>query len=74
MWLMLYAFEFMLNHTSFDLFMMWLMFYAFECISCKASMITLILLDSKLLLAKLCLFVFAATFNALDWQLISICS
>ena len=53
MWLMLYAFEFMLNHTSFDLFMMWLMFYAFECISCKASMITLILFRLQTITCKI---------------------
>ena len=32
------------------------------------------LLDFKLLLAKLCLFIFVATFAEWHWQFISICS
>ena len=52
---------------------MW--FYALRFVTCKVSVDAFSLLYSKLLLAKLSLFVFGgATFADLHWQFISICS
>ena len=46
-------------------------FYAFQFVTCKVSVDAFSLLYPKLLLAKLCLFEFGATFAELYWQFIS---
>ena len=43
-------------------------------LTCKVSADAFSLLYSKFLLAKLCLFVFGASFAEWDWQFNSICS
>ena len=53
-------------------FEMWL--YALRFNTCKVSVDAFSLLYSKLLHAKLSLFVFGATFAEWHWQVISICS
>ena len=55
-----------------NLHIMWL--YALRFVTCKVSVDAFSLLYSKLLLAKLSLFVFGATFADWQWQFISICS
>ena len=55
-----------------NLYIMWL--YALRFVTCKVSVDALSLLYFKLLLAKLCLFVFGAYFAERHWQFISICS
>ena len=52
------------------LYIMWL--YVFRFVACKVSVGAFSLLYSKLLLAKLCLFVFGATFAESHSNLISI--
>ena len=51
---------------------MW--FYVFRFFSCKVSVNAFSFLYSKLLRARLRLFVFSATFAEWHWQFISICS
>ena len=55
-----------------SLYIMW--FYALRFATCKVSLNAYSLVYYKLLLAKLSLFVFGATFAELLWQFISICS
>ena len=54
------------------LLIFWL--YVFNFFKCKFNVEAFSLLYSKLLYAKLCLFVFDATFAASRWQFVSICS
>ena len=51
---------------------MWL--FALRFVTCKVRVVASVCLYSKLLLAKLCLFVFGAIFAEKHWQFISICS
>ena len=52
-----------------NLYIMWL--YALQFVTCKASVDAFSLFNSKLLIAKLSLFVFGAESH---WQFVSICS
>ena len=56
---------------KYSFYIMWL--YALGFVTCKVS-VDVSLFHSKLLHAKLSLFVFGSIFAELDWQLISICS
>ena len=55
-----------------NLYIMWL--YPLRFVTCKDSLDTFNLLYSKLLHAKLSLFVFVATFAESHWQVISVYS
>ena len=46
----------------------------YDFFTCKVSVDAFSLLYFKLILKKLCLFVFGATFAEVRWQFISICS
>ena len=56
------------------LYIMWLYAFQFFSFTCKISVVAFSLLYSHFLFAKFCLFVFCATFAAMHWQFVSICS
>ena len=55
-----------------NLYIMWL--YALQFVACEVIVDAFNWLYSKLLPAKLCLFVFGATFVESHWQFFSVCS
>ena len=55
-----------------NLYIRWL--YTLRFVTCKVSVDAFSLSSSELLFAKLCPFIFGATFAESYWQFISICS